>query len=111
MSSSTSPILAGGRTRAFSAILRAGLLCGILDITAAFVTWAIKGVKPVRILQGIASGLLGAKSFQGGWGTAALGGMFHFLIAFTAAAVFYAVSRKLTILTRRPFISDRKSVV
>ncbi|PYX93052.1 MAG: hypothetical protein DMG67_05280, partial [Acidobacteria bacterium] len=52
------------------AVFWAGLLCGILDITAAFVTWAPQGVKPIRILQGIASGLLGAKSFTGGWETA-----------------------------------------
>ena len=72
---------------------------------AAFVTWGIKGVKPVRILQGIASGLLGAKSFQGGWETATLGGAFHFMIAFSATAVFYAASRKVKLQTRRPILS------
>ena len=84
------------------AVFWAGLLCGILDITAAFVTWAPQGVKPIRILQGIASGLLGAKSFTGGWETAALGAVLHFFIAFSAATVFYLSSRKLTFMTHRP---------
>ena len=90
---------------AFSAILLAGLLCGVLDITAAFLTWGIQGIAPVRILQGIASGLLGAKSFGGGMETAALGGALHFLIAFAAAGAFYLASRKLDVLTRRPILS------
>jgi uncharacterized membrane protein YagU involved in acid resistance len=88
--------------RAFAGapVFWAGLLCGVLDITAAFVTWGVKGVMPVRILQGIASGLLGPKSFQGGLWTAALGGALHFLIAFVAAAVFYTASLKLSFMTR-----------
>jgi hypothetical protein len=90
---------------ALVAIGWAGLLCGCLDITAAFVTWAPKGVTPFRILQGIASGLLGARSFEGGWGTAALGAACHFFIAFSAAGVFYAASRQLGFLTRRPVLS------
>lgn len=88
-----------------AAIFWAGLLCGVLDIAAAFITWAVKGVSPLRVLQGIAVGLLGAKSFQGGWRTAALGAACHFFIAFSAAAIFYAASRKLTFMTRMPFVS------
>lgn len=92
-------------TRAGAAIFWAGLVCGAMDITAAFVTWAVKGVMPGRILQGIASGLLGPKSFEGGPWTAALGGALHFLIAFSAAAVFYAASRKIGFMILRPFIA------
>jgi uncharacterized membrane protein YagU involved in acid resistance len=87
------------------AIFWAGLLCGIMDITAAFVTWYPRGITPKRILQGVASGLLGRSSFQGGWRTAALGLAFHFLVAFSAATVFYLASRKLTFLVRRPVLS------
>ncbi|MGB8522375.1 MAG: hypothetical protein WCD43_05380 [Candidatus Acidiferrales bacterium] len=75
-------------SRAFAAIC-AGLLCGVMDITAAFITWWPKGVKPPRLLQGVAAGWLGHKSFDGGMATAALGLAFHVLIAFTAATVFY----------------------
>jgi hypothetical protein len=93
------------RPRAFPIILRAGLLCGVMDITAAIVTTIALGGNPLRMLQGIASGALGAQSFEGGWKTAALGLGFHFLIAFTAATVFYLASRKLAFMTRRPILS------
>lgn len=91
--------------RAFSAICWAGLTCGVLDITAAFVTWAPKGVTPTRILQGIASGVLGPRSFSGGRETAAIGLGFHFLIAFSAATVFYMASRKLLWMTQQPILA------
>ena len=92
-------------SRPLPAIFAAGLLCGIMDITAAFLTWMPKGVSPRRLLQGIAAGLLGPASFRGGWATSALGLAFHFLIAFTAAAVFYAASRKLPALLKHPWIA------
>jgi uncharacterized membrane protein YagU involved in acid resistance len=93
------------KPNALGVIFRAGLLCGVLDITAAFVTWAPKGVPPEMLLQAIASGLLGEKSFDGRWETAALGAALHFLIAFSAAAVFYAASRTLTFMTSRPVLA------
>jgi len=76
-----------------------------LDITAAFVTWAPRGIRPAQILRGIASGLLGPKSFDGGWQTALFGTVLHFGIAFSAAGVFYGASRKLLFLKRRPVLS------
>jgi hypothetical protein len=45
------------------AILWAGLAAGVLDITAAFVVYGAFGARPMRILQGIAAGLLGPSSF------------------------------------------------
>ena len=86
--------------RALPTILLAGVTVGLLDITAAFATWRTKGVRPVRVLQGIASGILGSSSFDGGLKTAALGLALHFLIAFSTAGVFYAASLKLTLMTR-----------
>ncbi len=71
-----------------------------LDITAAFVNSGLRGVRPIRILQAIASGLLGAGSYKGGFATATLGLVLHFVIAFGATAVYYAASRKLTFLVR-----------
>lgn len=67
---------------AITTIFRAGLVCGVLDITAAFITWNLSDVRPFRILQGIALGLLGPESFHGGWPTALLGAGCHFFIAF-----------------------------
>ena len=88
-----------------SVIFRAGLLCGVMDITAAFVTWAPRGVTPARILRGIASGLLGPSALQGGWPMAALGLALHFFIAFSAASVFYFASRHLAFMTQRPVLT------
>jgi hypothetical protein len=93
------------RSRAFRAIASAGLIAGILDITSAFVIAELKGTGSIRMLQGIASGLLGPRSFEGGMATAGLGLAIHFLIAFTAASVFYAASRKLTFLTQHTVTS------
>jgi hypothetical protein len=93
------------RSKAFPAIFWAGYTCGVLDISAAFITWAFRGVKPYRILQGIASGLLGPRSFDEGWPAAVLGLACHFFIAFSAAAVFYVTSRKIIFLTQRAVVS------
>jgi hypothetical protein len=89
---------------ALQAIGWAGLACGVLDITAAFLTWGFRGVRPDRLLQGIATGLLGTAALNGGWLTALLGACCHFLVAFTAATVFYLASRLLPILVERPFV-------
>ncbi|MFZ0819972.1 MAG: hypothetical protein WAM91_07870 [Candidatus Acidiferrales bacterium] len=91
-----------GTSRAVTAIVWAGVTCGVMDITAAFITWGIKGVHPSRVLRGIAAGLLGPRSFSMGFKTAALGLSIHFLIAFSAATVFYFASCKLTFLVRQP---------
>jgi len=93
------------RSGALPTIALAGLIAGVLDITSAFVIAGIKGTGPTRMLQGIASGLLGQRSFEGGMATAGLGLGIHFLIAFTAAAVFYAASRKFSSLTQHPVVS------
>jgi hypothetical protein len=79
----------------------AGLVAGSLDITAAAIVSRLEGKSLVHLFQGIAGGLLGMSSFQGGLATALLGAFFHFLIAVTAAAVFYAASRKFKFLVRR----------
>ena len=56
--------------KALRALLWAGFSCGLLDITAALVVYGFFGAKPMRLLQGIASGLLGTKAFNGGVATA-----------------------------------------
>jgi len=88
--------------RPVRAILYAGLLAGVLDITAAFAFSALRGVGPARVLKFIASGLLGPTAFQGGARTAALGMVLHFFIATGAAGVYYAASRKIAFLARQP---------
>ena len=90
---------------AISTIVTAGLVVGVLDIISAFFIFGAIGSSPVRILQSIASGLLGPESFKGGLTTAGLGLVLHFVIALGAAAVFYAASRKLPVLIEHPIVS------
>jgi hypothetical protein len=90
--------------RAASIILRAGLVSGTLDIMDALVYFGFRGARPIAILQSIASGLLGRAAFQGGVGTAILGALLHFFIAFTASAIFYFAARQLTFLRRHAVI-------
>ncbi len=87
-------------SKAFPAIFWGGLICGTLDITSAFI---ING-NPIRLLQLIASGLLGTDSYNGGHATAILGMALHFLIAFTAAVIYHLASRKLKFLVQRPIV-------
>jgi hypothetical protein len=87
------------------AIVWGGLLCGVLDITAALVVYGYFGLKPLRLLQGIAGGLLGPRTYGGGIATALLGLLCHFVIAFSAAAAYVAVSRLAPFLVRHAVIA------
>ena len=98
--SSVSDAMAGAPARAFAAVFWGGLLAGIFDITQAFIGFGLLGAKPFRILQHIAGGVFGARSMQMGWTSAALGLIFHFTIAFTAAAVYYLASRTVRIMVQ-----------
>jgi len=91
------------RSGAVPAILWGGGLAGFLDLMWAFFLYG-RRAGPVRVLQSIASGLLGADAYKGGAGSAALGFLLHFVIACGAAAVYYAASRRLGFLVRRPMI-------
>jgi hypothetical protein len=96
---------AAAQGSAFWAIFWGGLACGVFDITQAFIAWGFLGVKPIRILQSVASGVLGPKSFQGGEQTAALGLALHFFIAFSAATVYYLASRWIPFMTTHAVLS------
>jgi hypothetical protein len=99
-----SGILPLDKSRASRAILWGGFVAGVLDITFAFVASGLHGVGPIRVLQSVASGLLGTAAREGGLATAALGAVLHFLIAFGIAAVYYLTSRRLVLLVRRAVV-------
>lgn len=86
-------------------ILVGGLIAGVLDITYATVTLFFRGRSPLWTLQSVASGLLGAKSFEGGLGSGLLGLLAHFTIAIGAAATYWIASRRIDALRRHPVIS------
>jgi len=80
------------------AILWGGLVAGVLDAVDGVVAFGLKGLNPIQVLQYIASGILGPSSFNGGLGTAALGTVLHFFIAFVAAAAYVLASTWILVL-------------
>lgn len=87
------------------AILIGGGIGGLCDITYACGFWALRGVAPSRVLQSVASGLLGARAFDGGAAAATLGLALHFLIALLFAAAFVLASERVGALARRALLS------
>ena len=88
---------------AIPAILSAGALAGVLDLTAACIHAGVRGRTPLRVLQSIASGWLGRESYAYGVWSGALGLVTHFLIATIWAAIYWAASRGLPPLLRHPW--------
>jgi hypothetical protein len=81
---------------AATAILAGGLVAGAIDIAYAITAnYLQSGVSPGRVLQSVASGLLGRGAFQGGAATAALGLLLHFAMTVAMAAIFLAAVRAL----------------
>lgn len=91
--------------RAVVTIAIAGMAAGVLDLCAALITNVWRGGKPSRIIQAIASGILGSSAFNGGWRTVALGVLLHFVIAIGAATVYYIASRFLRFMVRIPWVA------
>jgi hypothetical protein len=96
---------AGQNPSALLAILWGGFACGVMDITAALTVYGYLGAKPLRLLQGIAGGILGPRTFEGGIATSLLGLACHFFIAFSAATVYFAASRGLPFLVQHAVLS------
>jgi uncharacterized membrane protein YagU involved in acid resistance len=105
-SESGAEVVSPGRPRAFDTIVYGGLTAGVLDISYAIIFFGIRnGAKPARILQSVASGLLGRDAARaGGLKTALLGLFLHFLNAFIIATIFYGASRILPTLIRHAVI-------
>jgi hypothetical protein len=100
------PLAATTSSHPGRAIFWGGLACGVLDITQACIAWGIQNhLPPMRIFQSVAAGLLGRSAAQGGLRTAVLGGVLHFFIAFSWAALYYLASRKLAFMAERPVLS------
>jgi len=76
-----------------------------MDITAALVVYGMLGAKPLRLLQGIAGGVLGPQTYSGGVATALLGLTLHFVIAFAAATVYFLASRAIRFLLDHAVVS------
>lgn len=88
------------------AVLYGTLAVGTLDILDAFIFFGARsGARPIRILQGIAGGLLTRPvAQQGGWPAAALGLLLHYFIAFGIVAVYVLASRRIRALAWKPLV-------
>jgi len=80
----------------------AGLVAGTIDIGAAA---AINHVGPALILQGIASGLLGLKSYAGGAGSVALGLALQLAMSIVIAGIYALAATRLAWLVSRPVLA------
>jgi hypothetical protein len=83
-------------------LLVGGLVCGVLDINAAFVSaYLTAGRTPMWVLRAVASALLGRDAaFGGGAWVGALGLAMHFTVAFTATLIFVLLSRRFPVLLK-----------
>jgi hypothetical protein len=75
-----------------------GLIAGTVDLAQACILFGWD------IPLSIAGGLLGRRAFDGGAGTYVLGVFLHFFIACSAAAFYYAASRRLGFMTEHPLV-------
>lgn len=82
--------------------LLGGLIAAALDIVYAIVLWSFRGVSAIRILQSVASGLLGSSAYAGGVATAVLGLIVHFALMLIIAAIFYVGARRVDFVVRHP---------
>lgn len=94
----------GATPNAYRAVLYGGLVAGALDLAYAIITNAMRGLEPVRLLQAISSGLLGSAAYERGAASASLGVGLHFLMMFIICGIYYAASRRLSVLTERPIV-------
>jgi hypothetical protein len=93
-------------TNTLPAILAATLSAGILDAAAASLQAAVTlNVKPQRVFQGVASGLLGPRVLEAGAGTAILGLALHFLIALIISTIYILAAQRLPFLLDHPLIA------
>jgi hypothetical protein len=88
-----------------TAIIKAGLLAGTMDILAAFIKYSLEGKKNVTvILRYIATGVLGKDAMKGGAGVSALGLALHYLIAFLFSIFLFWLYPKMRLTRFHPLI-------
>jgi hypothetical protein len=86
-------------------IIVGSIAVAVLDILEPIIFFGFRGVPSIRILQGVASGLLGRDdAYGGGTESALLGAALHVFIATVVVVVYWRASRPLPMLTRRPLV-------
>jgi len=87
----------------FASALTAGLIAGILDITAACIhAYLRNGTTPEQILRGIAGGAFGKEAAANGNMMIVWGLLFHFLIAISFTFFFFLLAKMIPSLVKYP---------
>jgi uncharacterized membrane protein YagU involved in acid resistance len=86
----------------FLSALLASVFAGVPDIFAAA---ALVRQPPGRILQTVASGLLGRASYQGGWTTAALGLVLQIAMSLVIALIYNLAAAQASVIRDSPLMS------
>jgi uncharacterized membrane protein YagU involved in acid resistance len=81
-------------------VLLGGFIAGSVDVGAACL---INKLAPLRVLQAIASGVMGKSAFSSGLSAAVLGLVLQWAMSILIALIFAAAARRLAILKRRWF--------
>jgi uncharacterized membrane protein YagU involved in acid resistance len=82
------------------------LIAATCDISyATGFSYLYRKTPPSRILQSVASGLLGTDAYQGGAATAALGLGLHYLNALIITCIFFAIASQVPALVKRPILT------
>ena len=87
-----------------TAILVGGSIAGAIDIGYAILA-NLPRVAPERVLQSVASGLLGRASYEGGAPTASLGLFLHFAMTLAMAAIFVAAARAFPLVRQHLIVA------
>jgi uncharacterized membrane protein YagU involved in acid resistance len=90
------------RAPRWSQVLNGGLLIAAADFVFFSGYWWPQGVTPWRIFQGIAVGVLGKASYDGGAASVVLGAALHVLIATLFVLAYTLAARRLPALIERP---------
>jgi hypothetical protein len=85
-----------------SIALSAGI-AGVLDIAATGTVMRTQGVPFQKLLQFVASGMLGSRAFEGGGSTAAIGIVLHFLIAAAWAVNYFVLTSRVQTMLALPW--------
>jgi hypothetical protein len=84
-----------------STVVLAWFVAGTADIVVAVTYYPLTGAStPIGILHYVASGLIGAAAFTGGYATAALGLACHYTIALIWTLVFFFAYPRMPFLAR-----------
>jgi hypothetical protein len=81
------------------------LTVALLDGLEPVIFVALLGGQPIRVFQSIAGGLIGRDAaFSGGASTMLLGMALHLFIASVVVVTYWAASRRMPALARKPFV-------